>query len=44
MRGRQATRLGPLVELDTTGLSIPEMCRLVWDLVTQSLRLSTQKQ
>jgi thymidylate kinase len=38
---RQAARLGPVIELDTTGLSVPEMCRSIGDLVRQSLHLPT---
>src|SRR5262245_10165591 len=34
---RHARRLGPLVELDTTGLSVEEMCRSAWALVVQAL-------
>jgi dTMP kinase len=37
---RHASRLGPLVELDTTGLSADEMCRAARALVGQRLGLA----
>jgi thymidylate kinase len=40
---REALRLGPVDELNTTGLSVAEMCRAAWALIAQHLGLPVPK-